>query len=63
MRFHPGIGRGIVLRIANLRGDRHGAIVEQHLRRDGRRHMARRIRNQPPQQLLPEQIVSRVAQR
>jgi hypothetical protein len=61
MRFHLGIGSG-VLSIANLGGESYGAVVEQHLSGDGSCYVARSIRNQPPQQLLPEQIVGRVAE-
>ena len=63
MRFDLGIGSGVVLLIANVGGERDGAVVEQHLRGDGSRHVAGRIRNHPAQKLLPEQIVRRVAQR
>ena len=63
VRFDLGIGSGVVLLIANLGGERYGAVVEQHLRGDGSGYVARSIGNQPPQELLPEQIVSGVAQR
>src|ERR1700733_9254998 len=63
MSFHLGVGSWVVLTIANIGGDSYGAVIEQHLSGDRSYHVTRSIGNQPSQKLLPEQIVSGVAER
>ena len=63
MSLDFGIRRGIVLGIADVSGDGYSSIVEQHLRGNRRGHVARSVGSHPAQELLPEQIVSRVAER
>ncbi len=42
-------GAGLYCCIANFGGERHGAVIEQHLRRHRRGHVARRIGHHPAQ--------------
>ena len=62
MRFDFCIGRGIELLVADIGGDADSTVIEQHLGRDGRGHVAGGIGGYPAQKLLPEQIMRGVAE-
>src|ERR1035441_3751005 len=51
------------LLVPHHRRQLHVPLVHQRLLRHRRHHLPRRIRRQPAQQLLPEQIVRRIVQR
>ena len=62
VRLGEGVRGGREILVADLGRDFDVAFVKQRLVRDRGDHAARRIRNQPAQQLLPEGVVRMVFQ-